>query len=101
MMDMATTVASKPEQLTISVEITPEQKEIIQRAAEISGRTIEEFFVTTTLAEADVILYGRQSVAVHVSLEAYERILDMMDDPGEPNEYLRAAFERHRAMFGE
>lgn len=98
---MATTVATKPEQLTITIEVTTEQKEIFQRAAEIEGRTLEEFILAVVEAKAEETLYGRFDVAVRVSPEAYERILEMLDDPGEPNEHLRAAFERHRAMFGE
>ncbi|MGH2559790.1 MAG: DUF1778 domain-containing protein [Thermomicrobiales bacterium] len=99
--DMATAVATKQDQQTITVKITAEQKELFQRAAAVQRLTLNEFIVATLNAEADDILFAYPGVVTQVSSEEYERIIDRLDEPGEPSERLRAAFQRYRDVFGE
>jgi uncharacterized protein (DUF1778 family) len=47
---------------------------------------------------AEEIVHGP---AVRVSPEAYDRMLDVLDNPGEPNDRLRDAFARYRELFDE
>ncbi|MGH2533611.1 MAG: DUF1778 domain-containing protein [Thermomicrobiales bacterium] len=98
---MATTVATRPDQHTITVAITSEQKALLEHAAAVQRLSLEEFLVTVLEAEANDIIFAYPGVATRVSAEEYERIIDRLDDPGEPSERLRAAFQHYRDVFGE
>ena len=93
------TVATKQEQLTI--QITAAQRALFEHAAELQGRSLDDFVVTSLEAEAEETIRGHEELTIRVSPKAYEQILEAIENPPPPNENLRRAFRRYREMFGE
>jgi uncharacterized protein (DUF1778 family) len=93
------TTAEHPKQERIEARVSPDQKALIERAAAIEGRTLTEFVLQSS------------RVAAQEAIERHERLTLTMRDsaafvealmtPTAPNESLRAAAARHRALIGE
>ena len=83
--------AAKSERL--EARVTREQKEMLQRAAELSGLSLTDFLVTSAqnAAEAAIREHNVISLTARDSIAFAEALLT----PGEPNAALRAAFERY------
>jgi uncharacterized protein (DUF1778 family) len=87
---------ARPERL--EVRLTADAKAIIQRAADLSNRSVSDFVVDTTLAAAkekirehDVfVLSARDSIA----------FVEALLNPSGPNEALLEAADRYREQFG-
>jgi uncharacterized protein (DUF1778 family) len=97
-MDMvATTTTAKRERL--EARISPEQKALFQRAADLTGRSLTDFVVSSVQAAAEEAIERHQVIRLSArdSLIFAEAILN----PAEPNEHLRAAAERYRKLFGD
>lgn len=95
---MGTTTATvKRERL--EARISPEQKALIQRAADLEGRSLTDFVVSSVQAAAEETIERHQVIRLSArdSLIFAEAILN----PAEPNEHLRAAAKRYRQLFGD
>ena len=87
---------AKPER--IEARLSSDAKVVIQRAADISGRSVSDFVVSSavqaaieTIREHEVIVLSARDSIIFV-----EALLN----PKGPNEALLAAARRHREMFG-
>src|SRR5262249_24741994 len=94
-------IDENPTTNVLPLPLTPEQRELFERAAEYHGQSLTEFMVSAAMSVAEDLFYGRHSADGRRSLAAYEKLLDYLDNPGEPNENLAAAFQRYRQRFGE
>jgi uncharacterized protein (DUF1778 family) len=92
-------VATSQEQLVL--ELSAEQKNVFSWAAGKQGLTLEEFTIALLEAAAEDIIRGNHNPTIHVSPRAYRQLLEALDNPLEPNENLKAAFERYRKLVGE
>ena len=83
----------------LEARVTPEQKELIQRAAEITGRSVTEFLVSSAEAEAERTIREHTLITLSVrdSLAFAEAILN----PPTPGAQLRAAARRYREIAPE
>src|SRR5687768_9754268 len=83
--------AAKSERL--EARVTQEQKELLQRAAELQGQSLTDFVVASAqrAAEATVREHNVITLTARDSRAFAEAILN----PGEANEALRTAFARH------
>ena len=95
---MATTQATaKSERL--EARITREQKQLIQRAADLEGRSLTDYLVEKIQAAA------RETVRAHetmtLTLRDSEFFVNALLNPPEPNEALRAAAADYEAYFGK
>ena len=93
----ATTATGKRERL--EARITREQKELFQRAADLSGKTLTAFVVESVQAAAEATI--RERDVIRLSPRDSRLFVEALMNPRGPNEKLREAFERHRALFGE
>lgn len=76
----------------IELRVTAAQKEIIENAAAISGRTVTAFSADALIERAEeVILEDRR---LRVDAEAFDAFLTVMDRPARSLEGLRDLFER-------
>jgi uncharacterized protein (DUF1778 family) len=91
------TATTKRERL--EARITAEQKELFQRAADLSGRSLTDFVVASVQEAAQEVV--RRHDVIVLSPRDSLRFVDALLDPPEPNERLRAAARRHRAFTGE
>lgn len=88
----------KPErEARLAARMPQEIQERIQEAASITGSTINEFLVSAALDKANAILERERTI--NLNFESAKIVLDLIADPPEPNEALRKAMQRRRAIL--
>lgn len=90
------TERSKIERL--EARITKEQKELFQRAADIQGRTLTDFVITSVLDAAKRAIQEHEMITL--SARDREVFVEALLNPPAPNEKLRAAAQRYRQNMG-
>jgi len=90
------TAKSKPERL--EARLPSDAKAIIQRAADISGRSVSDFVVSSALEAAKETI--REHEIIVLSARDSITFVEALLNPKGPNEALLAAARRHREMFG-
>jgi uncharacterized protein (DUF1778 family) len=82
----------------LEARITPDQKRLIERAAELRGTTVTEFVVASAQqAAADTI---KDFEILTLRDHAREVFVDAVLNPRRPNEAARAAARRYKAQLG-
>lgn len=78
----------------LEARITDEQRELFQRAADLQGRSLSDFVITTVHEKAVQTVESMEIIRLNAreSLKMAEAIFN----PREPNAKLRAAAKRHR-----
>jgi uncharacterized protein (DUF1778 family) len=83
----ARTVAQTTRNSRLDLRIAPEEKELIERAASLTGTNTADFIRSTTLAAA------REAIRVHevikLTAEGSRAFVEALIDPPPPNEHLR------------
>jgi uncharacterized protein (DUF1778 family) len=89
----ASTARTRSERL--EARITPEQKELFQRAADLAGRTLTDFVISAVQAAAEETIRTTQTIR----LSARDSVLfvEALLSPGEPSDTLQRAAERYRS----
>ena len=85
----------------IEARVTPELKALIERAAHLQGRTLEDFIVTSLEAEAEGTISGHATLRIEVSQGAYEQVLAAIENPPPPNEARREAYRDYLDFIGD
>ncbi len=67
---------------------------LVNRAAELTGATVNQFLVQSALKEAHAVIEREQSIKL--SRRDSERLLALLDHPPKPNARLKAAMKRYR-----
>ena len=80
----------------LEVRTTSAQKRLIERAAELRGTSVTDFFVSNIQAAAAETIREFESLFLHN--EAREAFVKALLNPPEPNEALKAAAARHNQM---
>lgn|ERR1700735_3779476 len=88
--------AKKEERL--QARVTPAQKNLIERAAEIRGTSVTEFIVACAQEVATATIENFE--VLHLRNEAREVFIDAILNPPAPNAAARAAAERYRKHTG-
>ena len=76
---------------TLNIRIRPEVRALIDRAAELAGRTRTDFVLDAARRAAEDTLLDRTLFAV--SPQAYRQFLERLDAPPQPNERLRKTMQ--------
>ena len=83
----------------LEARITADQKALIQRAADLEGRSVTDY-VVSSLQDA-----ARRTVEAHdvtvLSAAESRAFVDALLDPPPVNDRLRESVRRHRAMAGD
>jgi uncharacterized protein (DUF1778 family) len=79
--------------------LTPYVRQIIQRAAEIQGRSMSDFVVAAAAQAAEKALKDAQ--IIELSLEDQRRFAEAMLNPPEPGPAWKKAIEAHRRLVRE
>ena len=87
---MRTEVSSRKRQ-TLNIRIQPEVRGLIDRAAELAGRTRTDFVLDAARRAAEDTLLDRTLFTV--SPQAYRQFLERLDAPPQPNERLRKTMQ--------
>lgn len=70
----------------INLRALPQQRELIDRAAELSGKTRSDFMLETACARAREVLL--EQVFFQLDAERFKQFVDWLDAPLRPNEGL-------------
>ncbi|MBW4613520.1 MAG: DUF1778 domain-containing protein [Desmonostoc vinosum HA7617-LM4] len=83
---------SKAERL--EVRVTKEQKELFQRAAEIQGRTLTDFVISSVLNTAKQVIHEHEMMIL--TKQDQEVFVTALLNPPEPSAKLRDAAQRYK-----
>ncbi len=88
------TANTSPKSARIETRVSPEQKELIERAAAFSGRTVSDFVLAHVEVAAKKMIEEREKLQLD---QAQSRMLvDALLAPRKPNKNLKGAMARHR-----
>jgi uncharacterized protein (DUF1778 family) len=90
--DMMGTATAKQDR--IGARVPHEVYETLRRAAELTGATVNQFLVQAALKEAQAVI-EREDV-IRLSPRDWNWLLELMENPPEPNAKLKAALERYK-----
>ncbi len=82
----------------LEARISPETKALLQKAADLEGRTLTDFVVASVQAEAYRVIEKHQTLKL--SLEDSEAFANALLHPPQPNEALKAAALRYKQVMG-
>ena len=83
-----------PKQDRIGARVSHDVYQTLVRAAELTGATVNQFLVQSALKEAQAVIEREQ--VIRLSGADWNWMLELLDNPPEPNEKLKAAMERYR-----
>lgn len=78
---------SKPKRDTLNLRIKPEDRNMIERAAQVQGKTRTDFVLDAARAAAEEALLDQ--AVITMAPAAYAAFLERLDAPPQPNERLR------------
>jgi uncharacterized protein (DUF1778 family) len=76
----------------LDIAVTSDLQQLIQAAAAISGRSVDDFVIDAVAETSRRVLAG-ETVTVLTDRDR-NRFLELLDQPADPNAALRAAAER-------
>ncbi|MGK7946998.1 MAG: DUF1778 domain-containing protein [Microcystaceae cyanobacterium] len=94
---MVVNTSSKPATARLEARTTQEIKDLIQRAAELEGRSITDFVVASAQAHAYEVIKKHQ--ILQLSTEDSKAFVEALVNPPEPNDQLKAAASRYKKMM--
>jgi uncharacterized protein (DUF1778 family) len=92
------TSETRPRLERIEARLSSEAKAVIQHAADMSGRSMSDFIVTSALEAAKETI--REHGVIVLSARDTETFVEALLNPTGPNEALLAAARRHRDLLG-
>ena len=86
-------------QQRLQARITPDQKRLIERAAELRGTTVTEFVVASAQQAASETIKDFEVLTLRD--RARKVFVDAILNPPLPNKAVRTAVRRYKAQLGE
>jgi len=86
----------QPRYERLEARVSPEQKELIRRAAKLQGRSITDFCASSAEQAAREVI--QTSEVLTLSARAARAFIEAVENPPRPNERLRAAMKRNRQL---
>ncbi len=83
----------------VTARIPVSVQEILERAAELSGATLNQFMVQAALKEAKKIIEDERLIILSVS--DAEKVFSLIENPPAPNTRLKSAMRKHKEFFSE
>jgi len=83
----------------IEARITPENLDVIKRAAEIQGRSISDFIITTAQECAHRVIEETQ--IIRLSVAQHQQLVTAIANPRPLTPGMERAIKRHRRLVGE
>jgi uncharacterized protein (DUF1778 family) len=82
----------------LEARVTKYQKDLIERAAAIQGRSVTDFVLSSVQDAAQKAIEDHQRITL--SIEDAEAFVKALADPPEPNDHLRESVRRYRQATG-
>jgi uncharacterized protein (DUF1778 family) len=83
----------------LEARVTKEQKDLFQRAADLTGSTLTDFVVRSLEAAAEEIIEERE--VIKLSPRDSMLFVEALLNPPEPSEHLREAFQKYREFVSD
>ena len=83
----------------LSTRLTPEQKELFEHAAAVSGQTLTQFVLSAARQAAELTI--QQHEIITLSLRDAQMVMDALAHPKPANAALRQAAQFHGEAVGE
>lgn len=83
----------------VGTRVPAHVKALLQRAADLSGRSLTDFIIASAQASAEETI--RQHTVVQLSAEDSRRLAQALLNPPAPNVELREAFADYRSLTGQ
>lgn len=83
----------------VTARISSSVRERLEKAAALSGATLNQFLVQAALKEADKIL--EEERVIILSERDANKVFSLLENPPAPNVRLQEAAIRHKAFFRE
>jgi uncharacterized protein (DUF1778 family) len=83
----------------VVARIPPAVKETLQRAADLSGATLNQFLVQSAVNAANQLLETERKIVL--SERDAQTVFDLLENPPTPNQQLLDAVAKHRAFIRE
>jgi uncharacterized protein (DUF1778 family) len=80
---------ASPQQARIEARVSPEQKELFERAAAIEGVTLTDFAISSMQRAAARVV--QEHTIMELSVRNQRVFVEALQNPPEPNEVLREA----------
>lgn len=77
----------------LEARVTSQQKELLQRAAELQGLSLTDFLVMSAQNAAEATI--REHSIIALTARDSRAFAEALLNPGQPNDRLRDAFARH------
>lgn len=91
-------VSPIPKQIArLESRITPETKALLQKAADLEGRTLTDFVIASVHAEALRVIERHQTLKL--SMSDAESFVDAILNPPQPKDALKAAALRYKQVI--
>ena len=81
----------------LEARLSHKLKETLQRAADLSGRSLTEFVLNASQDHANKVI--REHEVITLTAKESKRFIDVLLSPPEPNEALKKAMKRHEELF--
>src|SRR5947209_9692318 len=91
-------ISRSPKQERLEARVTPDQKRLIERAAQLRGTTVTEFVVVSAQQAAREIIKDFEMLSLRG--EAREAFVNAILSPPAPNQALRVAAQRYKKQMG-
>ena len=86
----------RTEKARFDARLTQQQKELFEQAAAAAGfKTLSDFVLQAAQEKAIAVLSQQQHLVL--TAEAQKRFFDLIENPPEPNEYLKAAWKEYQS----
>ncbi|MGB3637911.1 MAG: DUF1778 domain-containing protein [Rivularia sp. (in: cyanobacteria)] len=90
---------SQENTVRVTARIPASIQQTLQKAAELSGATLNQFMVQAALKEAKKIIED-EGLIVLSEVDA-DRVFNLIENPPAPNGNLKAAMRKHEEFFSE
>lgn len=89
-------MAERTEKARFDARLTQQQKQLFEQAAAAAGfKTLSDFVLQAAQEKAIAVLSQQQHLVLNA--EAQKRFFDLIENPPEPNEYLKAAWKEYQS----
>lgn len=90
----------KPEKSNrLEARLSRQQKELIQHAADLVGRSLTDFILSASQEAANKVI--REHEVITLTARESENFVNALMNPPDPNLSLKKAAKRHRKFFTE
>ncbi len=93
------TTEASPRAARLEARISPQTKALLQKAADLEGRTLTDFVVASVQAAAYRVIEQHQTLKLNI--EDSEAFVNAILNPSKPNEALKSAALRYKQAMSD